>query len=179
MLGDKNYFDNDSLDLRLKPNHSSNFFHEVDTFSSDINNTTENLIKSKCYDFNQLPTLKEFTGKNYLSLFYPKTCSLPKNIDDLEHLIQSTKTDFDIIAISESRLIKLNSHQSRRECSDLAHSNQEICTQKCFSTQRKIFLYLPKINKFSKQNIFPHSSKKIDFPLKEKFLMKKMTNFAN
>ena len=33
------------------------------------------------------------------------TCSLSKNIDDFEHLIQSTKTDFDIIAVSESRII--------------------------------------------------------------------------
>ena len=31
--------------------------------------------------------------------FYLNTCSL-------EHLVQSTKTDFDIISVSESRLIK-------------------------------------------------------------------------
>ena len=34
------------------------------------------------------------------------TCSLSKNINDFEHLIQSTKTDFDIIAVSESRITK-------------------------------------------------------------------------
>ena len=47
-----------------------------------------------------MPTLKEFTD---LSLLHLNTWSLPKNIDDLT---QSTKTDFDIIAISESRPIK-------------------------------------------------------------------------
>ena len=39
-------------------------------------------------------------------LFHLSTCSLSKSKDDLEHLIQSTKTDFDIIAVSESRIIK-------------------------------------------------------------------------
>ena len=38
--------------------------------------------------------------------FIPKTCSLSKNIDDFEHLIQSAKSDFDIIAVSESRITK-------------------------------------------------------------------------
>ena len=45
--------------------------------------------------------LQEFTDKSHLSLF----------INDLEHLIQSTKTNFDIIAVSESRIIKNTSHQ--------------------------------------------------------------------
>ena len=49
--------------------------------------------------------------KNYYNndlIVHLKICSLLKNIDDLEHPIQSTKTDFEIIAISESRLIKDN-----------------------------------------------------------------------
>ena len=49
---------------------------------------------------------KEFTDKNSLSLFHLNTCSLSKNIDDFEYLIQSTKTNFDIIAVSESRITK-------------------------------------------------------------------------
>ena len=40
------------------------------------------------------------------SVFHLNTSSLLKNIDDLEYLIQSTKTDFDIISVSESRIIK-------------------------------------------------------------------------
>ena len=60
------------------------------------------LIKS----IDQLQTLKEFTDKNFLSLFHVNTCSLSKNIDDFEHLIQSTKTDFDIIGVFESRITK-------------------------------------------------------------------------
>ena len=49
-------------------------------------------------------TLKEFTDKSSLSLFHLNTWSLSKNIDDFERLIQSTKTDFDIKSVSESRI---------------------------------------------------------------------------
>ena len=77
-----------------------------ESFSSDINNTPENVINSNYYDIDQLQTLKEFTDKSYLSLFHLNACSLSKNIDDFEYLIQSTKTDFDIIAVSESRITK-------------------------------------------------------------------------
>ena len=41
-----------------------------------------------------------------LSLFYINACSLNKNFDELQHLLSCTKTKFDIIAISETRIIK-------------------------------------------------------------------------
>ena len=66
----------------------------------------ENVINSNYYDIDQLQTLKEFTDKSSLSLFHLNICSFSKNIDDLEHLFQSTKTDFDIIAVSELRITK-------------------------------------------------------------------------
>ena len=63
-------------------------------------------INSNYYDINQRQTLKEFTDKSSLLLFHLNTYSLSKNIDDFEHLIQSTKTDFDIIAVFESKVNK-------------------------------------------------------------------------
>ena len=41
-----------------------------------------------------------------LSLFHINACSLNKNFDDLQHLLSFTKTEFDIIAISETRITK-------------------------------------------------------------------------
>ena len=41
-----------------------------------------------------------------LSLFQINTCSLNKNLDDLQHLLSCTKTNFDTIAISETRITK-------------------------------------------------------------------------
>ena len=84
------------------PKELSHLFNKFNSFSSDINNTPENVINSNYYDIDQLQTLKEFTDKSSLFLFHLNTCSLSKNIDDFEHLIQSTKSDFDIIAVSES-----------------------------------------------------------------------------
>ena len=84
------------------PKELSHLFNKFNSFSSDINNTPENVINSNYYDIDQLQTLKEFTDKSSLFLFHLNTCSLSKNIDDFEHLILSTKSDFDIIAVSES-----------------------------------------------------------------------------
>ena len=39
-----------------------------------------------------------------LSLFHINACSLNRNFDDLQHLLSCTKTKFDIIAISETRI---------------------------------------------------------------------------
>ena len=59
------------------------------------------MILANCQGF-----AKENTDKCSLSLFHPNICSLLKKINDLENLVQLEKIDFDIIAISESRLIK-------------------------------------------------------------------------
>ena len=44
--------------------------------------------------------------KSSLSLFHIKACSLSKNFEDLEYLLKTTNTNFDIIAISETRILK-------------------------------------------------------------------------
>ena len=114
LFSDRFYCNSDSNEscLSLKPpKNLSYLFNEFDPFSPDINNTPENVINSNYYDIDQLQALKEFTDKSSLSLFHLNTSSLSKNIDDFEHLIQSTKTDFDITAVSESRITKKNSHQ--------------------------------------------------------------------
>ena len=41
-----------------------------------------------------------------LSLFHLNACSLDKNFDDLPQLLSCTPKTFDIIAISETRIIK-------------------------------------------------------------------------
>ena len=41
-----------------------------------------------------------------LSLFCINACSLNKNFDDLQHLLNCSKKNFDIIAISETKITK-------------------------------------------------------------------------
>ena len=44
--------------------------------------------------------------KSSLSLFHINTYSLSKHFEDLEYLLKTTNTDFDIIAISENMILK-------------------------------------------------------------------------
>ena len=53
---------------------------------------------------NQIQTIK--TNSSSLSLFHLNTCSFNRNFDDLEYLLKTTNQTFDIIAISESRILK-------------------------------------------------------------------------
>ena len=81
------------------------------------------------YDIDQLQTLNKFTNKSSLSLFHLNTCSLSKNIDDFEQLIQSPKTDFDIAAVSESRITK---NKLASIDVSIANYNYEFCpTEAC------------------------------------------------
>ena len=68
----------DSIVIVKATKNSSHFFNECNSFSSDINNTPENVINCNYYDIDQLQTLKEFTDKSFFSLFHLNTCSLSK-----------------------------------------------------------------------------------------------------
>ena len=46
------------------------------------------------------------TEPNSLSLFHINSCSLIKNFEDLEYLSKATNKTLDVIAISESRILK-------------------------------------------------------------------------
>ena len=50
--------------------------------------------------------MKTPNKKNYLSLFHINACSLSKNFEDLKYLLKITNTNFDIIAISENKILK-------------------------------------------------------------------------
>ena len=50
--------------------------------------------------------LNKLNNKSSLSLFHLNTCSLSKTFEDLEYLLDSTNLNFDVIAISETRITK-------------------------------------------------------------------------
>ena len=91
--------------LVLKPQGNlTNLFNEFNNLSSDQNNNSENIINSKYYDVDEIQTLNKLNVKRTLSLFHINSCSLSKNIEDLEYLLNSTSISFDVIAISETRI---------------------------------------------------------------------------
>ena len=59
---------------------------------------------SKNYDIDEIQKLKTNSGS--LFLFYLNICFLNKNFDYIEYLLKTTNQTFDIIAISESKILK-------------------------------------------------------------------------
>ena len=91
----------------LKPPKSlSNLYNKFNNFSSQQNRNTENIIKWKYYDVEEIQSLNSLNHEDALILFHINTCSLPKNFEELQFLLDKTKIDFDVIIISESKIKK-------------------------------------------------------------------------
>ena len=93
--------------LSLKP--SSNLELLVNQFSNatpENSNDPEKKFSSKYYDIEEMHNIEIPHNNKLLSLFHINACSLNKNFDDLQYLLSCTKKNFDIIAISETRITK-------------------------------------------------------------------------
>ena len=76
----------------LKPPKSlSNLFNELNNFSSQQNKDTENIINCKYYDIEEIQFLNNLNHKNALRNFHIIACSLPKNIEELQYLLDEQK----------------------------------------------------------------------------------------
>ena len=69
-------------------------------------NDPENVVNSKYYDTDQIQSLKFPVKHKSIALFHSNEWSLNKNFDDLHHLLNCTSNVFDIIVVSETRIIK-------------------------------------------------------------------------
>ena len=115
-----------SLDLWLLQNNSLQ--QETDP---------ENVVNYNYYDIDQLQSLK-FPEKNKpLSLFHINACSLNKNSDDLQHLLKCTNKVFDIVAVSETRIMKKTSLTS-----NISLNNYSFEFTPTESTAGGTFLYI-------------------------------------
>ena len=103
----KDLENNHASSLLLKP--SSNLELLVNQFSNatpENSNDPEKISSSKYYDIEEMHNIEIPHNNKSLSLFHINACSLNKNFDDLQHLLSCTKKNFDIIAISETRITK-------------------------------------------------------------------------
>ena len=66
----------------------------------------EKIALSKYYDTDEMHNINIPHKNKSLSLFHINICSLNENFDDLQHLLSCTQKNFDIIAISETRITK-------------------------------------------------------------------------
>ena len=98
--------DNNSL-LSLKP--SSNLKLLVNQYNNatpENSNDQEQVCSSTYYDIEEMLNIKISHKNKSLSLFHMNECSLNKNFDDLQHLLNCTKFFFDITAKSKTRIAK-------------------------------------------------------------------------
>ena len=93
--------------LSLKPSSNLELLvNQLNNATPENGNDPEKITSSKYYDIDEMHNIEIPHKNKSLSLFHINACSLNKNFDDLQHLLSCTKTKFDIIAISETRITK-------------------------------------------------------------------------
>ena len=96
----------------------------INNLSFDQNNNSENIVNCSYHGIDEIQTLNKRNSKRNLSLFHINSCSLSKNIEDLEYLLNSTVINFDVIAISETRIVKGNTPVNSLNLMNYSH---EFC----------------------------------------------------
>ena len=86
-------------DLALLFNHFNNAIPEN---NSDL----KNVMQGEYYDIDELQQLKVSNKEKSLYFFHINTCSLNKNFEELQNLLQSTNILLDVIVITETRIMK-------------------------------------------------------------------------
>ena len=94
---------NSSLVLKPPPDLAL-LFNQFNNAIPENRSDPENVVQSKYYDVDELQKLK--IPHNSLSLFHINSCSLNKNFEELQNLLQSTNINFGVIAITETRIPK-------------------------------------------------------------------------
>ena len=96
--------DNSILAFNPPPNLKLlfNLFSELTAESNKKN--PENFIKCRNLDVGEIQKMK--IEANSLSLFHINSCSLNKKFEDLEYLLKANNKAFDVIAISEFKILK-------------------------------------------------------------------------
>ena len=99
------YSDDNSI-LKLNPPPTLKLlFNQFNELAAESNKKNpENFINCKNLDIDEIQKMK--IEQNSLSLFHINSCSLNKNVEDLEYLLKATNKTFNVIAISKSRILK-------------------------------------------------------------------------
>ena len=81
------------------------------------------ILKISLTDIEEIQSLNNLNYKNALSLFHINTYSLSKTIEQLEYLLDKTKTDFNVIGISESGIKKDKSPINSKNLKGYSHES--------------------------------------------------------
>ena len=93
--------------LSLKPSsYLELLVNQLNNATPENNNDSEKICSSKYYDIEEMGNIETPHKNKSLSLFHINAFSLNKNFDNLHHLLSCTKTQFDTIAINETRITR-------------------------------------------------------------------------
>ena len=104
--------------LILKPPPDPALFNQFNNVIPENNSDPENMIQNKYCDIDELQQLEIPNKEKSLSFFHINSCSLNKNFEELQNLLQSTNSQFDVIAITETRIMKNTSVTQNIELSN-------------------------------------------------------------
>ena len=82
--------------LSLKPSNLELLVNQFHNATHENSNNPEKVCSSKHYDIEEMHNIKIPHKNKSLSLFHINPCSLNKNVDNLQHLLNYTKKIFDI-----------------------------------------------------------------------------------
>ena len=108
----KNYIEisNKNSSVLLKsPLSLELLFNQYNNSSPEQQNDPDNVVNSIYFNIDQIQSLEFCQKEKSFSLFHINTCSLNKHFDDLVYLLKCTNKNFDIIAVSETRISKKTS----------------------------------------------------------------------
>ena len=88
--GSSNSYSTHTCSTLKPPKNLSNLFNEFNNVSSQQNKNNKNIINCKYYNIKEIQSLYNLNHKNALNLFHINTCSLSKNIEELEYLLDKT-----------------------------------------------------------------------------------------
>ena len=96
---------NGSLSLKPSPNLEL-LVNQFNNATPKNSNDPEKTSSSKYYQIDEMHNIEIPHKNKSLSLVHINSCSLNKNLDNLQHPLGCTKNVFDIIVISETRITK-------------------------------------------------------------------------
>ena len=101
------YYDSTSTLVLKHPEDLSQLFNQFNNITKNLRHRDpDNVVKCRYYDTEEIQTLNIPRKSNSFPLFHIYTYSLNKDFDDMEYLLKTTNMDFDIIAISQTRITK-------------------------------------------------------------------------
>ena len=99
------YTNDKSISTLNPPPNYTLLFNQFNELTAESNKKNpENFINCRNLDIDEIQKMK--IEPNSISLFHINSCSLNKNFEDLEYLLKATNKTFDIITISETRILR-------------------------------------------------------------------------